>query len=207
MNINPVQNNNISMKGKGDISKFWKRLKQSTLDLSPTIYLKDKANLDTYKKVTDICTHPVHNKLIIGGTALLSQPLIDNCNTELDEKTRKISVYRTISKILAGTFVGIIVRGASYGFVKKLSDPNGSKTYNKRLIPEKYIQEFIKDSTLLKKHRNTVSTILALGVMSITNILLDAPLTIYLTNKLTKKTDNNDNVEKNTKETKEAINV
>ena len=40
----------------------------------------------------------------------MSQPFIDASNKNVDEKTRKVSVARTIAKIIAGTLTGYFVR-------------------------------------------------------------------------------------------------
>ena len=47
-------------------------------------------------------------RLILGVTALATQPFIDAHNKSVDEETRKVSVARTIAKIIAGTLTGLL---------------------------------------------------------------------------------------------------
>ena len=52
----------------------------------------------------------VEQRIILGATALATQPFFDYYNKNVDEDTRKVSTARTIAKIIAGTAVGIAVR-------------------------------------------------------------------------------------------------
>jgi len=205
MNINQNQNYNISLKGKGNNSGFWRNFKQKILDVTPN-HTAENLDLKLYEKISQKVSHPAYNKLIIGGTGLISQPIIDNNNKNIDETTRKISVCRTIAKIIAGTAVGFIVRGGSFSIISRYANPNGKNKNCKLLIPKKYIEKFTKDSNLLNNHKNTLSTVLALAAMCITNVVADAPLTIYLTNKLTKKFNlNEEESESRKKQIKEGL--
>ena len=60
------------------------------------------------------------NRLILGVSALASQPFIDYYNKNVDEKTRKYSVCKTISKIIIGTTVGVIVRSLAIKYAGNL---------------------------------------------------------------------------------------
>ena len=48
-----------------------------------------------------------------------------------------------------------------------------------------------KDAKLLKNYRSALSTAVAILAMCFTNFAIDAPLTVYLTNKFNDKTASN----------------
>ena len=192
MNIQP-NSNNISMTGAKNSSwkSFKDRIKQNVLDTLPSATFKDDKAVDTWKKIDEKISKPAENRLIMGASALLTQPLIDSNNKKVDEETRRVSRNRTIAKILVGTSVGICIRGSCYNLVQKMTDPKGSLTYSKKLLPKEYINKFTKEPTFLKNYRSALSTALAILVMSVTNFLIDAPLTALLTNKLNSKKQEN----------------
>ena len=101
-----------------------------------------------------------------------------------DEKTKKISVCKTLSKILVGTTTGIIVRNLAIKHSNKLL----SCEYFKKLVPE--IINNAQKRLLLQKN---IGDIIAIGVCLITNFLIDAPLTKLSTNFLVKKFVNKEN--------------
>ena len=188
MNIYPVNDNsNISMRGK--TSDWFKRVGQKIFDTIPGHTTKEGKNtLKDMDKFTYWVSDPMWNRGIMGATALLTQPTIDYYNHRVDDETRTVSRNRTIAKIVAGTLVGMfVVRGPVYKFVEKTTNPNGSSKFAKSLLPEKFIKELAKNQTHLKNYRATIAMIIALAAMSITNFVLDAPLTIILTNLLNKK--------------------
>lgn len=57
-------------------------------------------------------------------------------------------------------------------------------------------EKFSNATRLLKKHRQALGSIVALGVMLFTNFLIDAPVTKILTNLLTDQTSHNKKEEK-----------
>jgi len=124
--------------------------------------------------------------LIVGATALASQPFFDLYNKKTDEKTRKVSCYRTISKIIATTLTGFLIRRGFINLVKNNSviGEEVSKTFKKFFTPS--------DATdfdhAYEKYQNGLGTILALITMIFTNFAIDAPLTMFLTHRLAKKT-------------------
>ena len=61
------------------------------------------------------------NRLILGVTALMSQPFIDAHNKSVDEDTRKVSVCRTLAKIIAGTLTGYFIRKGCIKAIDKWS--------------------------------------------------------------------------------------
>jgi hypothetical protein len=118
----------------------------------------------------------------MGATALVTQPTIDYYNHKVDKETREVSRLRTISKILAGTAVGIVVRGSCYRVVEKMTNFKDTSRLGKALLPTKFLNELANDVKLLKNYRNALSTTVAVIAMCITNFLIDAPLTVFLTN-------------------------
>jgi hypothetical protein len=145
------------------------------------------------------------NRFIMGVTALSTQPFIDLNNKDVDEKTRIVSCARTIAKIIAGTLVGVAVRSACIRSIKYMTrTPEelakiGKKAtkWNTILIPDKIKnpvtgkldkplseKDFGDAFRFVKKHRESLGSVIALGAMLITNFALDVPITKFLTNKL-----------------------
>lgn len=142
-------------------------------------------NIERWNKIADWVSRPAQNRAIMGTTALVTQPTIDYFNKNIDEDARDVSVMRTTAKVGVGMGVGIAVRQPCYDLVKACSSPEGNKRYSKLLIP-KFVQSGLKEnSVFLKNHRIAISTFLSLFVMGLgTNFLVDAPLTIFATNKM-----------------------
>jgi len=138
------------------------------------------------------------NRFFLGATALSIQPWFDYYNRDVDKETRQISTVRTISKIIVGTATGIVVRDQCIKLMKKFTcSPeqikNMTEAQKKRatlMVPTHITHEkFANAERLLKKHRQALGSIVALGVMVFTNFLIDAPLTKFLTNTLTDHTN------------------
>lgn len=125
-------------------------------------------------------------RLILGATALMSQPFIDLHNRSVDEKTREISVARTIAKIIAGTATGFLIRKGAIKAIAKCSEIPKAGVPNRRTI---FTPKGVTDNTTdaFNQYRNAMGTIVALGVMLVTNFVIDAPLTKFLTNLFMKK--------------------
>ncbi len=176
-------------------SQFINRCKQKVLDTFSTVDFKD--NRETIKKLNDRTkkmSNPAINRAIMGVTALALQPPIDYSNKAVDKETRRISVCRTVAKIIAGMLVGIVVRGSAHKLVEKLTNVEAKNLARKRLIPKSFIDTFAKDPDRLNTFRSAVSTGTAILAMCFTNFAIDAPLTIYLTNKfkaLTERKESN----------------
>ena len=184
--------NNVNMYGSEKKPGFWKRLKQKALDAVPSATFKDSTKaVEKWKKYDESASHPAKNRLIMGITALATQPAIDYYNHKVDEETREISRIRTISKIIAGTGVGIAVRGSCFSLVKNMTDFNSSKKYSKALLPTKHLKDLVNNPKLLKNYRNALSTSLAILAMCVTNFAIDAPLTVFLTNYFNEKRKEN----------------
>lgn len=140
------------------------------------------------------------NRLILGASALMTQPFIDGCNKKVDEDTRKVSVARTVAKILAGTFTGYFVRKgcikAIDAFTKlpaEINDKTTLKNFRMLFTPNDAKIGILKD---LHHYKSALGTVLSLFVMTFTNFAVDAPLTKFLTNKFTAKIKEHDNLKK-----------
>ena len=127
------------------------------------------------------------NRLILGVTALMSQPFIDLHNRKVDEETRKVSAARTVAKIIAGTLTGVIVRKGCIKAIDAFSKLPSELAQNTKypwlrtlFTPDAAISGILTDLT---HHKNALGTFLSLFVMTITNFAIDAPLTKFLTNK------------------------
>ena len=176
------------MCGSEKNSGFWRRLKQKALDTMPNATFKDSEKaLNRWKNFDERMSRPAENRLLMGATALLTQPAIDYYNHKVDKETREVSKNRTLAKIIAGTTVGILVRGTSYEIVKRMTDLNGKEKFSKSLLPTKFLEELATEPKLLKNYRSALSTSLAILAMCITNFAIDAPLTVFLTNHFNSK--------------------
>lgn len=138
------------------------------------------------------------NRFFLGATALSIQPWFDYYNRDVDKETRKISTMRTIAKIIIGTTTGIVVRDRCIKWMNKFTcSPEQIKNMTEKqkkwatiMVPTNISHEtFSNAARLLKKHRQALGSIVALGVMVFTNFLIDAPLTKLLTNTLTEHTN------------------
>lgn len=131
------------------------------------------------------------NRLILGVTALMSQPFIDFHNKKVDDETRKVSVARTVAKIIAGTLTGFLIR---YGCIKaidyccmlpsQLTKATKFPSLRTLLTPDAAIAGILKD---LSHYKQSIGTYISLAVMVFTNFAIDAPLTKFLTNKFVDK--------------------
>jgi hypothetical protein len=144
-------------------------------------------------------------KLITGGTGLIIQPIIDINNKEVDEKTRKTSCAKTISRAIIGTATGVAIRElcikglASFTKTKAIVKEEMKKAAKKRGETIKPLNKDInlkswqqcllpnsmknsRDISAIKKYRGALGTFAALGIMLFTNFLIDAPVTSWLTN-------------------------
>lgn len=183
MNIQPIQNDNISMGKRSLGQRIWDAIPQHTQSESAK-------KLEQWKKIDEFISRPAENRGIMGATALLTQPAIDYYNNKVDEETRRVARNRTIAKIIAGASVGMfVVRGPIYKLITKMTDINGKSRFSKSLLPQKYLTEIGKNEKFLKNYRSALSMAIALVAMCFTNFALDAPLTIFLTNMLNQTTE------------------
>lgn len=186
MNIQPITYNNITMgkaPKKPNPKSLTDRIKQQILDAAPTKTFNDaEKNLKLWILFDERMSKPAENRCVMGGTAIILQPVIDASNKRVDNETRQISICRTSAKIIAGTGVGILVRGSAYKGVEAMTQPESQGRYSKTLLPKKFIEELSKNPKLMKNYRSALSTGIAIGAMCITNFALDAPFTVFLTN-------------------------
>ncbi len=169
-----------------------RRFQQAFYDCLPNRVVNSEKWQKRIKWVGSEISSP-ENRLILGVTALMSQPFIDARNKSVDEDTRKVSVCRTIAKIVAGTATGYLIRKGCISAINRWSklpssvDKNGQKVKLTKLNTFFSPQNAISDLTeSFKQYRNAFGTIAALMVMTVTNFLIDAPLTKFLTNKFVK---------------------
>lgn len=168
------------------MNKSWTGLniRRRIFDLIPNITIKDPAKMNHWGT---IISRPDVNRGIMGATALLTQPYIDYHNHKVDHETAAVSTCRTIGKIVAGTAVGCLVRSGCYYLTKACTtvEENAPK-WKQWLMPSPKIQKILakRNNDWFKNYNNTLATLLGLGAMLITNVLLDVPLTNLITKQL-----------------------
>ena len=191
MNIQPIQYNSVSMQGKKPDrawDKFKRRMAQKVIDVLPSHTQKETPRkLEEWNKFDNWVSKPAQNRAIMGATAILTQPAIDYNNHKVDKETRRVARNRTIAKIIAGTCVGILVRGSAYKAVTNMTNVAGKTKFSKALLPKKSLSEIANNEKFLKNYRSALSSSLAILAMCVTNFVLDAPLTVFLTNRLNAK--------------------
>lgn len=130
-------------------------------------------------------------RLILGITAMMTQPFIDYYNKDVDENTRKSSTEKTIAKIIVGTFTGVAIRDLTIKLAKKFTNvdkvtENGVTYFKKAnknsFFTPKNITNYSKDAN--DKYTKAMGTFLATFIMLFTNFIIDAPLTNLLFNKI-----------------------
>lgn len=172
-----------NMKIQNSSPSFQGGVKQRMLNTVPNIELS--GNVNWINKAGEKISS-AEQRLILGASALMSQPFIDAHNKNVDEKTRKVSVARTIAKIIAGTTTGFLIRKGCIKGIKAMSQPRvaGAPKWKSFFTP-KNVSKTTTDAFM--QYRNAMGTVVALIVMMFTNFLIDAPLTKFLTNTLIKK--------------------
>jgi len=137
------------------------------------------------------------NRLILGASALMTQPFIDAANKDVDAETRRYSICRTVAKIIAGTFTGFTIRKLCIksidAFTKMPSEIKPDASFKK--LRSCLLPTLKHTAEELAQYKNALGTLMALGVMLFTNFLIDAPLTKFLTNVFTGKTKPKEGVE------------
>lgn len=172
------------------VSKGMSNLQQGIINSIPqTTYTSDKSVSRIGKIGREISS--AEQRLILGASALMSQPFIDAHNRNVDEETRKVSVARTVAKIIAGTFTGYFIRK---GCIKAISSwsklpAKGVPKYKSLFVPTAKDLKINVNSDAFKQYQNAFGTIAALLVMMVTNFAIDLPLTKFLTNIFVDKTN------------------
>ena len=164
----------------------------ATSDLSKGV-ITNKKVCAILKKFSEFSSP--EQRLILGVTALFTQPFIDLNNKRVNEETRLMSFSRTLAKIVIGTTVGVLVRKECIKHAHK---------YTSMIVTEKLdgigkeARAAAKDSFLSPSfvrtfnpiyrdnYVNAIGTFMGIGVSLVTNFLIDAPLTQIFTNKLYK---------------------
>lgn len=165
------------------ISQIPRKINQGIVNIVPKMTISNEKTLKGLKWVGEKVSSP-ENRLILGVTALMSQPFIDLNNKKVDEDTRKVSAARTVAKIIAGTTTGVLIRSgcihAIDAFTKLPTEITPDMKFKKLRTLFTPSAGILQD---LNQYKKSLGTILSLGVMVVTNFLLDAPLTKFLTNK------------------------
>lgn len=163
----------------------YRSVKAKGLALLPNAEYSNEKVIKTIKKTGEKISS-AEQRLILGASALMSQPFIDARNRNVDEETRKVSVARTISKIIAGTFTGYFIRKGCIKGIESLSQlaKKGVPKWKTIFTPDGIVDN---TTDAFMQYRNAIGTVVALVVMMFTNFLIDAPLTKALTNLLVKK--------------------
>lgn len=162
------------------VSSAYRSVQQKALDIIPEAVYSNGKVVNGIKKTGEKISS-AEQRLILGASALMSQPFIDAHNKSVDEKTRKVSVARTVAKIIAGTLTGYYIRKGCIKGIKTLSE---MPSKNVKKIKTLFTPSNAKDNTSdpFLQYRNAMGTVVALVVMMFTNFLIDAPLTKFLTN-------------------------
>ncbi|MDD3236887.1 MAG: hypothetical protein PHV37_02165 [Candidatus Gastranaerophilales bacterium] len=167
--------------------------------------ISNKIAMDTIRKIGRTINAP-EQRVIIGVSALLTQPVIDLTNPRADKDTKVLSASRSLGKIIAGTTSGYCVRQFCTSELSRLVqkdnvlDPTKIKERLTKIIKQmqkdnvnpKKIESYQKvlakmtdtlDKVHLENFKKNLGSIAAIGVMLFTNFLWDAPVTKTLTNK------------------------
>ncbi len=172
-----------------NVSRKARQFEQRFYDAIPNYDFKKKKTIDIIDKIGQEISS-AENRLILGATALVSQPFIDANNKKVDKETRKVSVARTIAKIIAGTLTGFTIRKGCIKLIQSSSKlENSVNKFGEKIKLNRFNTFFspkgVKSDTTeaYKQYQNALGTIVALVVMMVTNFAIDAPLTRVLTNK------------------------
>ncbi len=169
------------------ISNFSNSVTQGLTNVVPKMTVKGERANNVISWIGEKVSSP-QNRLILGVSALMSQPFIDLNNKKVDEDTRKVSAARTVAKIIAGTLTGVAIRSGCIHAIDAFTK------YPSQITPDMKFKNlrslFAPSEGLLKSldhYKKSLGTIISLVVMVFTNFLIDAPLTKYLTNKFVDK--------------------
>lgn len=169
------------------ISRLPSAITQRIVNAAPNMTVSNEKSLRALKWIGEKVSSP-QNRLILGVSALMSQPFIDLSNKKVDEETRKVSAARTVAKIIAGTLTGVAIRSgcihAIDAFTKQPEEITPDMKFKKLRTLFTPSEGILKD---LNQYKKSFGTIFSLFVMVITNFLIDAPLTKFLTNKFVDK--------------------
>ncbi len=165
------------------------KISQRLFDMIPNMSVNNKDRLKILNKIGDYMGRPFENRLIMGATAIATQPFIDEHNKRVDKETARTSRNRTIGKIIAGTAVGCIVRSGVYKLIQKTTSEDISiDRWDNFLTPRgsSKVSPHLQKNRL-RNYRTVAATLIAMFVMIGTNILFDVPLTTRISNYLNKR--------------------
>lgn len=188
----------MNIKACSNNLSYNKRVMQFMLDKFPCkngqVTVKSEKAVNFVTWVGEKISSP-ENRLIMGITALFLQPLFDIFNKDVDEKTRKVSVCRTLAKIIAGTTTGVIIRRLCIKMMDAFTQNNISKDIKKFKWKTCFLP-MIKDikGEQFTQYKNSLGSIVSLPIFCVTNFLIDAPLTKDLTNLFVKGVEKNEQV-------------
>lgn len=206
MNVNSINTNTPLKSAQGvamqGIEQEFSHAQNPAFKGKPWAVIKDESWLAKKTNWLGDDFNSAQQRFVSGATGILLQPWFDYNNKRVDEDTQKISCARTCAKIIAGSITGVAIRWglikATEAFTKNtnteknLVETGKKKTsdvitkFTKRqqiLLPEKLKNASFRD---IKKYRNTFGTVAAIGVMLVTNFIIDIPFTTFLTNKFIK---------------------
>lgn len=128
------------------------------------------------------------SRVIIGVSMLACQPFIDLYNKDVDEKTRVISCAKTIAKNVVGIVTGFSIRAGFIKLAQNYSKVDKKVKNAKKIFTPSIVKNIpnVDKTHAYRQYQNTMGTLLAVAGMVFTNFLVDAPLTILLTNALMK---------------------
>ena len=160
----------------------------SAADTAARLNINSKSIANGLKWAQEKIAAP-HQRLILGATALSSQPFIDLNNKKVDERTRQVSCAKTLAKILVGTTVGVSVRAACLYLTKNYTkvDEMGRKAAKNSFLVPSVMKNFTKNKHI--QYVNAIGAIMGVLTCLFTNFLIDAPLTKYFTNKFSARID------------------
>lgn len=159
-------------------------IRRRLFDMIPNMTIKKE---DLVFKIGRVLSRPDVGRAVMGATAILTQPFIDYYNPKVDRDTAKVSTCRTIGKIIAGTTVGCLVRSMCYYGTQALTSlkPN-APAWRKSLLPPEIIVRYMNKHhpNWIKNYNSALATLIGLGAMLFTNVLVDVPFTNFITKKL-----------------------
>lgn len=135
--ISPIRNfkyQNKAVNFSGSSGSVFSKYKQFKSDQAEKIYNKiPTIGIDPDGKLINTLSGigGWNQRLIMGITAILTQPFIDYNNKKVDERTRKYSTIKTVVKTVVGTTVGVMVRLGTLKVAQKFLVKGSDEIYSK----------------------------------------------------------------------------
>lgn len=153
----------------------------------PSVTVAKNKVLNSVEYIGRKWTSP-QQRLIMGATAIITQPFIDAHNKRVNEDTRRASVARTMAKIIVGTTTGFFIRYLCIKGIKYSSKPFHEVAKDAKPLTRRLQTLFTPEGVnmdkpdVVEQYRNALGTFISLGIMTFTNFAVDAPWTKKLTN-------------------------